>query len=266
MRFSRFRGFIFDVDGVLKHGETAFPGARETLRFIEREGGQVALLTNNATKSRRALSIRLKKMGFAVPASRIVTSSVSAAQIILEKNGPSRCFAVGESGLEEELKRAGHEILPISQSARAEFVVAGLDRKFTYGKLAAAQKAILSGARFIACNLDRKYPVEGGGFLPGSGSIAASIAAASDAKPEEVAGKPGTRMLELALGAISLSRRDVLVVGDGIHTDIPMAKREKAACALVLTGVSTRAQALALPKKERPDFILKDVNELASRW
>jgi len=46
-------------------------------------------------------------------------------------------------------------------------VVVGLDLHLTYARLAEAQRALLGGARFVASNKDRAYPVEG---RPGSTS------------------------------------------------------------------------------------------------
>ena len=57
--------------------------------------------------------------------------------------------------------------------------------------------------------------------------------------------------------------RDAVVIGDGLGTDIAAANTVGARSVLVLTGVSTRAQADALPVDRRPTAIAADAAELA---
>jgi 4-nitrophenyl phosphatase len=49
-------------------------------------------------------------------------------------------------------------------------------------------------------------------------------------------------MMELALERLGLARDNVLVVGDRIETDILAGQAVGCPCALVLSGVSTRAE------------------------
>src|SRR5258708_10688357 len=76
-------------------------------------------------------------------------------------------------------------------------VVVGLDLHLTYAKLAEAQRALLAGARFIASNKDRAYPVEGR-LLPRAGSILQAIDVAT-AHPALCIAQPEPFLFQVAI-------------------------------------------------------------------
>jgi len=55
-----------------------------------------------------------------------------------------------------------------------------------------------------------------------------------------------------------------LLIGDRPSTDMATARNAGTLSCLVLTGVASPAQALALPDVLKPDFIINDLRELAS--
>ena len=76
----------------------------------------------------------------------------------------------------------------------------------------------------------------------------------------EIAGKPYPFMMEMALARMGTSRETTFVVGDRLETDIAGGQNAGCPTALVLSGVSTRAQGQAwLPKI---DIIAENLSEL----
>ncbi|HNT61052.1 MAG TPA: HAD hydrolase-like protein, partial [Candidatus Bilamarchaeaceae archaeon] len=67
-------------------------------------------------------------------------------------------------------------------------------------------------------------------------------------------------MLDLIVGEHGLRKGNALIVGDQLSTDILMAKREGMMSALVLTGVSSRAE--AMEGKISPDFVVESIREI----
>ena len=116
----------------------------------------------------------------------------------------------------------------------------------------------MKGAHFIATNDDPAYPVEDG-LLPGAGAIVASLAYSTGKRPL-VIGKPEPYMLDLIVKEHGLEKGSALMVGDQISTDILMAKREGMVSALVLTGVSSRAE--AMQGRIRPDFVADSIRDI----
>jgi ribonucleotide monophosphatase NagD (HAD superfamily) len=94
------------------------------------------------------------------------------------------------------MSRSGAQ--PVSDANQpCEFLVVGLDIEFTYPKISASLDALMGGATFIACNRDKRFPIEGNRFLPGCGAMVAAIEAAWGKKPDYEVGKPDTTFLEI---------------------------------------------------------------------
>jgi HAD superfamily hydrolase (TIGR01457 family) len=228
-------GALLDLDGCVYVGETVVPKAASTIAALKAKGLKVVFVTNNATKTAAQYASKLSKMGVAAEAGDILTSGMATADYLLARYGSGRrVYVLGGEALREELSRVGCIILGEDRATEAEFVVSCLDLGFTYDRLKAACYAIQAGARYIATNLDPSFPVKGG-YEPGAGSIAAALTTATSAIPE-VIGKPSGTIVEAALKRLALDRKDVIMVGDRLQTDIKAARASGLRSVLVLTG------------------------------
>ena len=135
-----------------------------------------------------------------------------------------------------------------------------MDPQLTYLRIAAAADCVRGGARFIATNRDPTYPTERW-IRPGAGAVVAAIEVASGVSPT-VIGKPEPLLMDEAARAGGGVPEDAIVIGDGILTDLAAARRIGARTILMLTGVSTREAAEALPEHERPLALAADAAEL----
>ncbi len=246
--------YILDLDGVVYHGRTVIPGACESINRLRSSGSRVVFLTNNATRTREAIARRLVDMGIPCNAGDVISSAYAASVYIKEKYGSSTIYPVGEQGLVEELKRAGH----IINEQDADYVVAGLDREFTYGKLTRALDLLMDGAGFIATNTDAMLPTEHG-FLPGAGSMVAAIQAASGVVPD-VVGKPNKPIMDVLLKEYGLTSEECIMVGDRLETDILAGIRGGMQTVLVLTGASGIEDIES--SGIRPDTVLDTIADL----
>ena len=261
--------FIFDLDGVIYTGQTVLPHAAETVSQLTAAGHLVTYLTNNSAQTRAGYRAKLAGMGIDAPEETIMTSAYATA-LRLETDGArgASVLVVGQAGLLEELQAVGLRLVESAPDARADYVVVGIDRQFTYPKMLAAQQAILHGAHFIATNRDPIYPLEGGRVEPGSGSIVAAIETASLTKPE-VIGKPVATAAQMILEKTGVSPNRAVMVGDRADTDIACGKAAGLRTVLVLTGTTRREEAERLPEDLRPDVTLNDLSELEgvlARW
>jgi 4-nitrophenyl phosphatase len=184
---------------------------------------------------------------------------------------------VGGTGLVHEIRDVGIEVVYSGDAADrwlsngrdaaaavgpVDAVIVGLDLEFAYARLACAADAIRAGADFIATNRDPIYPLEKT-MMPGAGSIVAAIETASGRTPISL-GKPGPLLLEVAAHAVGKDVAEAVMIGDSLVTDLPAAIAVGARSILMLTGVSTRAQADALAERDRPTEIAADAAELSA--
>src|SRR5258708_9807712 len=165
-------------------------------------------------------------------------------------------YVVGSDSLTELL--TGHAYVIDAQQAKV--VVVGLDIKLNYEKLTVAGQRILAGAEFIGTNADRSIPTQTGIAL-GCGSILAAIEAMTGRAPR-VMGKPEPIMFQVALERLHTLPERTLMIGDRLDTDIEGAQRAGLRAALVLTGVSTRAEAEII----RPDAIFENLAAIQDEW
>jgi 4-nitrophenyl phosphatase len=260
------RAYIFDLDGVLYRGEEAIDGAAETLTRLRRRP-DIALffLTNNSTQTRADYARKLTRLGMPCTEEEIVTSASATAAYLRFVGGENRtAFVVGGAGITDELRRIGMTLVAPEgppENTRADYVVVGLDRQFTYEKLWRAQQAILHGAVFVATNRDGQFPIEGGEVTPGGGSMVAAIQTCTDTIPV-VVGKPETHGLEAILRAAGVAPEEALMIGDRLDTDVACGNRLGVPTVLVLTGVTSEARAREAEGDERPGRILFDLREL----
>ena len=248
-----------DMDGVLYRGNQPLSGAIETLMTLRQRGVQVVFITNNASQHRQELAAKVARMGFTCDTDQVWGSAYATARYIARTAPDARVFVVGTAGMIREMHEAGVAVVPTHEGAT--HVVAGLDPGVTYDKLKYAHYAICNGATFIATNLDATYPDTLTTTTPGGGALVAALRTSTGVQPL-VIGKPQTTALELVADTWGVGPGDIVAVGDRLDTDIAAARAFGCLAVLVLTGISTRAEAEAACGLERPDVILPDLTGL----
>lgn len=260
--WSALRGVLIDLDGVVYTGREPIPGAAGFLAEARRRGLPFLLVTNNSTTSPERVAERLSAMHIDVEPGEILTSAQAAVAYVRARAASgARVRIVGEAGLQQAAEEEGLSVVGDGETT-ADWVIAGLDRAFTYEKLTAATRAIMGGARFVATNADALLPVEGGQVLPGAGTIVAAIRTATAVEPV-VVGKPEPGLFEHGLRRLGgLSPERAAMIGDRLDTDVVGGRRAGLRTILVLTGVTTRAEAAAaIPQ---PDATVADLASVAA--
>jgi HAD superfamily hydrolase (TIGR01457 family) len=246
--------FLLDLDGVLYRGDrpiTSAPDAVESLRAL---GKRLAFVTNNSSRTPEAVVAHLASVGVDAAPGEVETSALTTAAVLRDRS-VQRAAVIGEEGLRSALSSAGIEL--VAADAEPDAVVLGWDRHVTYDALRDASLAVQRGAALYASNDDVSYPAPDGYTWPGAGAILAALEAATGVQAE-VFGKPNPPILRAALDRAGGGRP--LVVGDRLETDIDGAVNAGWDAALVLTGISTRAQAEAAAHP--PTYVLEDLSGL----
>jgi glycerol 3-phosphatase-2 len=269
---------LVDLDGVVYRASEAVPGVAAVLAARAALGDDVVYVTNNAMAYRADYVPRLAGHGAPVTMERVVTSaSASAAWIRDRMPAVRRVLAVGAGGLERELREAGFDVVTAGYAAERmsregldgwaaaghpDAVVVGLDPALTYLRIAAAADCVRAGAVFVATNRDPVYPTERG-LRPGAGSVVAAIETAARTAPLVVVGKPQPLLLEVAARSVGADPATAVMIGDAT-TDVAAGIAVGARTILMLTGVTTREAANAMPPDQRPTRIAADADELAA--
>ncbi len=230
--------FLFDLDGVFYKGkETRVKlGGTEVIAALRKRDKKLFVVTNNSTDSVETIWSRLQEFEIPVRQEEVLTSALLTSRYLREKYGKVTYYLVGESGLEAELNRLGHERV---DGESADFVVVGLDRRLTYERLNHAAMLARSGASIVATHSSRVYMSnEGPAMAPGP--IVKALEFASDRKAT-VIGKPSPLMFKMALELGACRKESTVMIGDQLETDFEGARRAGIDFVLVKTGVDQSA-------------------------
>ncbi|MFN0092806.1 MAG: HAD-IIA family hydrolase [Acidimicrobiales bacterium] len=242
-------GWALDLDGVVWLGDQVLPRAAEAVAQLRARGERVVFVTNNSSVPTAAVEAKLA--GFGIPAAGdVVTSATVAAQLVAPHETALVCAG---AGVAEALTERGVRVV---LDGSADVVVVGFHRSFDYERMRIAAAAVRNGARLLATNDDATYPTPEG-LIPGGGAILASIETAAGVRAE-IAGKPHPPMAAYVLGRLGAGGT---MVGDRADTDGRFARALGYRFALVLTGVTTRAD---LPVDPAPDLVAADLYEAVS--
>ena len=254
-RASSIRLFAFDLDGTLYLGDEPLPGAIDLIDYL-RPRYQVVFLSNNSSRTRAEIHAKLNAMGIMSALDEVYATSTATA-LYLRETGINDVYVIGSEGFRDELRR--NEIRVV-QDESAQNLVVGHDPGFNYGKIQAALSVLLGGGKFIACNEDGCFPVGGGRFLPGCGSMVGAMVGASGMKPDYVVGKPNTYILAKIAKGFGVQHDQIMVVGDSYESDIVMALSNDSKAILLGSDDVTRSE--RVPVMEDLHNVLQYIKEI----
>jgi len=144
-------------------------------------------------------------------------------------------------------------------SGLADYVVAGdMGRAFTYDLLNDAFRHLHNGARLIALQKNRFW-LSDEGFMLDAGAFVALLEYAADTESVLI-GKPAQPFFETALADLSISKNEVMMIGDDVESDIRGAAAIGLTTCLVKTGKFRQKD---LDKSGiKPDFLLESISHL----
>lgn len=235
--------FMFDLDGVFYKGKESREkiGGTSAIEALRGFGKKLFVLTNNSTDSVETVHARLAEFGIPVERKEILTSALLTAEYLGKKYGRVSYFLVGEAGLESEMRRCGHTR---TEGEEAQFVVVGLDRRLTYDKLDQAARLVRNGASIVATHTARVYMYNDGPAIA-TGPIVRALEYTTQ-KKATVIGKPSPLMFNIALERAGCARRQAVMIGDQVETDLEGASRAGIDSILVTTGVDQYARGTAI--------------------
>ena len=239
---------LFDAYGVLSYSVGALPGAVELIDRLNRMGKPYYVLTNDASALPETRAARYQKVGLNVDAERIITSGSLLTGFFAEHGlSGARCAVLGTEDSAEYVRLAGGEVAPAADGF--DVVVVGDQAGFPFVRgvnnvLSELFRMIDAGEApiLVLPNPDLVYPSDDG-FGMASGSVALIIEAAlrqrypeRDGLEFERLGKPNVAIFEAALGLTGTM--DMVMLGDGLETDIRGANAFGIDSALVAGGVT----------------------------
>ncbi|MCX2727025.1 HAD hydrolase-like protein [Thermomicrobium sp. 4228-Ro] len=236
------RGFVFDVDGTLIlsespdwSGAVPLPGAVELLQWLREQGYPFALFTSGSTHRPEIYATRLRAAGLPIEDWQVITTGVTAAEIIATDYPGRSVYVLGEEGTVAPLQARGIRVVDGKEGETAGVVLVGWSRSLTYDQLDIACRAVWNGADLLVTSAARAF-VSKRGLKPGwSWSIAIAIAETTGKHPR-VVGKPSVEALRAVARLLGTEIAATAVVGDDPDLELRMGRDAGAPTVQVRTG------------------------------
>jgi len=243
------------MDGVLWKLTTPLTDLPTLFNQFSENNIKVLFATNNGTSTIDQYVKKLAGFGVKIENWQVVTSAM-AIGYVLKKSFPGGgpVYIMGEQALHDTLHDYGFfhsEDGPLA-------VAAGLNRSMTYEMIKNTSLMIQKGLPFYFTNPDPTYPTPEGN-IPGAGTVLAALETASGVKAQ-LAGKPLPYLFEVSMQRLGSFPTETLVIGDRLDTDIQGGQISGCKTALVLSGISTKAD---LEKwSPKPDLVIDNISDL----
>ncbi len=246
--FSKIKGLLLDLDGVLYIIDKPIERAQETLKKLKKRF-KVRFITNTTTKPKKLIYEKLKNMGFDVEEDEIFSALEATKQFLKEKNAGA--FLILTDIAKEDFKDIPKE--PV------KYVVVGDARdNFTYEKMNKAFRYLMDGAELIAAAKNKYFRDKDGKLSLDCGAYVVGLEFATGKKAKLI-GKPNKDFFLLAVKSMGLKPEEVAVIGDDIESDVKGGMDAGLKGILVKTGKFTPED---LKKGIKPDLVIENINEL----
>lgn len=247
---------VLDLDGTVYRGGDPVPGAADAVRRLRDAGLSVLFVSNNPSRSPATYVERLRSMGIPAEEREVLTAGTLTATYLRDYHPGADCYVVGTDDLRAQLRAAGVSV--VEDSAAMDVLVGSWDDGFDYDTLVTVLRSVDPDTPFVGTDPDMTFPGSDGDLYPGTGAILHALSGVLDRKPDVIAGKPSERAVGAILDRLNVPAEEVLVVGDRLETDVRMGQRADMETALVLSGVTDRAD--LTDATVEPDHVLPDLS------
>lgn len=224
----KYRGLLFDLDGVFHVSDRLLPGAVTTLQLLRDRGIPFRIVTNTTTRSRTSLVARMNAIGLPIVTADLITAPYAALLHLKSLTTPRCRFVVSDDVRTEFSEFRDHETSP-------QFIVLGdFENQVSYPLLNSIFNQMMSGAELIALHKGRFWETNEG-LKVDLGLFVAGLEYTTG-KRATVIGKPSPRIFELALLELGLAAVECAMIGDDLYNDVGGAQSAGMSGILIRTG------------------------------
>jgi len=244
----QYKIIFFDAFGVLKNYNGLVPGIEKTFDYLASQNKEYYIVTNDASRSPQELAETYHKMGLkAITQDRIVSSGMLAKEYLDLKVNNGIVAYLGTNSSAHYIDSSGLHTLPVSainytNIDQVNALVLLDDEGFNWfddlnKTINLLRKRTIPA---IVANTDNTYPLSGNNEVAIAIGGIASMIESIVGKRFIRFGKPDSQLFMFAYDLIrarmDITKRDILMVGDTLHTDIIGANKFGLDTVLVLTG------------------------------
>ena len=269
-----YKAVFLDSYGVIKNHAGLIPNVQDAIDHIRLMGMPMRVLTNDASRSPELLAQKFEKAGLrGIKAKEIITSGKMAKEYLLNKGKKGKVAYLGTKNSAEYIRDAELEPISISKVNESNMheisaVVFLDDEGYDWNTDLNTTVNLLRNYEIpgIVANSDMIYPVSKNNVAIATGGIAKLV---ENILGREFIhyGKPDSQMFMYGFEQVNkignFKRKDILMVGDTLHTDILGGNKFGISTALVFTGNTSADEAQIKIKATGviPDYVCKSIVE-----
>ena len=250
----QYKVVFFDAFGVIKNYRGLVPGMDKTFAYLEEQKKKYYIVTNDASRSPIQLADSFHKIGLpAVKYNNIISSGMLAKEYLDLKVHDGIVAYLGTSNSAHYIETSGLHTLPVSlvndtNIDKVNALVLLDDEGFNWFQDLNKAVNLLRRRNIpvIVANTDLVYPLSSSDVAIAIGSIASMLENILGKKFIRF-GKPDSQMFMFAYDLVrektSVGKKDILMVGDTLHTDILGGNKFGLDTVLVFTGNTLAADA-----------------------
>lgn len=250
-----YRGVVLDLDGTVYRMDEPIPGSLEALATLRAADLDVVFVSNNPLYSGETIADQLAEMGVDVPSETVLSAATVTADYLANYHASDTIYAAVSPELRSLLE--SRDLRLTDDHEDPAVVLVSVHREFDYETMMETAWALESADVFYGTDPDMTIPIEPGRTVPGTGAVVNAIAGVAGREPDLVMGKPSETAVAAVRSALDVAPGECLVVGDRLDTDVRFGDRAGMATALVLSGVTDRADLAA--SDHAPDHVLESI-------
>ena len=235
---------FFDLDGTVYIEGSLLPEIKKELNLFQESGVEIYYLSNNTSVSRDSYHEKLKRLNIPVHRDCMITPVVPLSKWI-KQNKIKTFFCVGTDDFVFELEKLSGAI---NDPYNPAIVIIANDTELSFAKLTKACEHINLNVPLYATHIDLNCPSKKGP-MPDCGAIISLLETATKKICNGHFGKPSEYLVDTIKDILG-DRRDFLVAGDRIYTDVNFGLKLGAVTLLVGTGeFDYKTDAKEIPKR-----------------
>jgi HAD superfamily hydrolase (TIGR01450 family) len=243
----KYKVIFFDAFGVLKNYNGILPGIEKTFEYLEAQGKEYYIVTNDASRSPAQLAESYHKAGLdLISADKIVSSGMLTKEYLDLQVKDGIVAYLGTTQSAHYIESSGLKTLPVSEINndnidKVNALVFLDDEGFDWAKDLNKTVNLIRKRTIpvIVANTDRAYPLTVTDVSIAIGGIAAMIESVVG-KQFIRFGKPDSQMFMFAYDLVrskaAINKTEIVMVGDTLNTDILGGNKFGLDTVLVLSG------------------------------
>jgi len=248
------------MDGTIYLGKNLLPGVLDTFKYLNDNKIDYVFFTNNSSHDLDFYFKKISDFGIKCSLEKNFYSSTEVTISYLQDKGIKNIYCIGNKSLKDKFAKHFKYIDRYDSFFNVEAVVCGFSTELVYDELKGACLYLQEkDLPFIATNLDWRCPIEDGLYIPDCGGMCEWIYRCTG-KKATVMGKPNPAVIDYLAKKFNVEKKDILVVGDRLYTDILVGVNANVDSLCVLSGESS----LEDVKKydHQPTYILDSIKDL----